>query len=129
MIVLDTHVWYWWLSDPDKLSKKAKRAVDRADRVGLPAICVWEVAMKAASGRLKFDVPYPIWIEAALSQDSRTELLELSPRIAILAAQLGSVHRDPADKLIAATAIAYESPLITGDAAIRGTKSVRCIWD
>ena len=47
MIVLDTHAWVWWLTQPEKLGKKAARAIDKADRVGVPAICAWEVAMKA----------------------------------------------------------------------------------
>jgi PIN domain nuclease of toxin-antitoxin system len=56
MIVLDTHAWVWWLTRPEKLGKKAARVLRKAPRVGVPAICVWEVAMKAAAGKLKFIV-------------------------------------------------------------------------
>jgi len=82
-LLLDTHAWIWWLTSPGKLGRKAKRAIAKADRVGIPSICVWEIAMKAQAGNLRFDRPYETWIEEALTEDSRTELLHLLPRISV----------------------------------------------
>lgn len=129
MIVLDTHAWVWWLSKPDKLGKKAARAIKKADRVGLPAICVWEVAMKAHAGKLKFDRPPSIWIEQALEADARLEVLPLSPRVAVLAAELAWDHGDPADRLIVSTSRLNEAQLATVDERIARSRLVRCIWD
>ena len=129
MIVLDTHAWVWWLSKPDKLGKKATRAVKRAERIGVPAICVWEVAMKVRAAKLRFDRPTSVWIEQALSIDPRLELLPLSPRIAVTAAELEWQHGDPADRLIVATASVYQAQLVTVDERIADSNLVRCVWD
>ncbi len=129
MIILDTHVWVWWLSKPEKIGKKAQRAIARAKHLGLPAICVWEVAAKAQAGQLKFDRPYEVWIDEALAEDDRLELIGLSPRIAVESVKLAWRHRDPADRLVVATARTYAAPLITADSTIHGSKLATCIWD
>ena len=129
MIVLDTHVWVWWLAKPDKIPRKCARAIEKASRIGIPAICPWEVAMKAEGGRLKFDRPYDIWIEEALTLDPRVELLPILPRIAIEAVRLSWNHADPADRFIVATARAHDAPLATSDSRIHDAKLVRCVWN
>jgi PIN domain nuclease of toxin-antitoxin system len=129
MIVLDTHAWVWWLTRPGKLGKKAARAIQRAERIGVPAVCVWEVAMKERAGKLRFDRPLGTWIDQALTEDSRLTLLPLSPRVAVAAVDLKWDHRDPADRLIVATAIVHESPLATADEPIRSSSLLRCVWD
>ena len=128
MIILDTHVWIWWLCKPTNLPKKAARRIEKADRVGIPAISVWEVAMKAQAGKLKFDRPYELWLEEALVQDSRTELLPLSPRVSVEAVKLAWAHRDPADRLIVATARVYAAALVTADDALSDSGLVPCVW-
>ena len=50
MIVLDTHAWIWWASDPARLGRRARAALEAADRVGVPAVCCFEVAAAAARG-------------------------------------------------------------------------------
>lgn len=129
LIVLDTHAWVWWLSKPEKLGRAAKRAIQKASQLGVPAISVWEVAMKAESGKLRFNRPYDVWIEAALTEDPRVELLPLLPRISALAARLSWTHGDPADRFVVATALVYEASLITVDESIHESRLVRCIWD
>lgn len=129
MIVLDTHTWVWWASKPEKLGKKARRAIDKAKRIGLPAICVWEVAAKAQAGHVKFDRPYEVWIDEALATDDRLELLALSPRIAVESARLSWPHRDPADRLIVATARVLQASLATADGAIHDSGLAKCVWD
>lgn len=129
MIVLDTHAWVWWVSKPEKLGKRAAREIGKASRVGVPAICVWEVAIKAEAKKLRFDRPYDIWIDAALSDDPRVELLPLLPRIAVAAVQLSWTHSDPADRFIVASARAHGALLVTADEAIHASGLVRCAWD
>ncbi len=129
MIVLDTHAWVWWLTKPHKLGKKGARAIEKADRIGVPAICVWEVAMKTASGKLKFNRPCDVWIDEALVEDPRIELLHLLPRISVAAVRLSWSHGDPADRFIVATAQAHEAAVITADERIRESGLVRCVWE
>jgi PIN domain nuclease of toxin-antitoxin system len=129
VIALDTHAWVWWLTKPGKLGKKSARAIKVADRIGVPAICVWEVAMKARAGKLKFDRPLAAWIDQALAEDSRIALLPLSPRIAVTAVELEWDHQDPADRLIVATAQVHDCPLVTVDERISTSRLLRCVWD
>jgi PIN domain nuclease of toxin-antitoxin system len=129
VIVLDTHAWFWWLSKPQRLGKRAARAIDIADRIGVPAICAWEVAMKAEARKLRFDRPYETWIDEALSADARVEQVPLLPRISVEAVRLSWDHRDPADRMIVASARVLDAPLVTGDETIRESRLVRCIWD
>ena len=129
MIVLDTHAWVWWLSGKERIPKKALRTLERAPRLGIAAISPWEVAMKSEAKKLRLDRPHSLWIEAALAADPRLELLPLSPRISILAAEFSWKHADPADRMIVATAYAYEAVLITADEAMQTAGIVKCIWD
>jgi len=128
VIVLDTHAWLWWLSTPAKLGKRAARAIDKADRIGVPAISVWELAMKVEARKLKLDRAYEAWVDDALAEDPRVELLHLLPRIAIDASRLSWDHGDPADRFIVATARAYDAPLVTADERIQESGLVRCVW-
>ena len=85
--------------------------------------------MKALAGKLKFDRPHGLWIEQALTQDARVELLPLSPRVSITAAELDWNHRDPADRLIVSSAQERECPLATADENITSSGLLRCLWD
>ena len=129
MIALDTHAWIWWVTAPERLGKKASRAIKKASRIGIPAISVWEIATKAQRGKLKFDRPYPVWLDQALAEDPRTELIALVPRIAIATAELRWAHADPADRMIVASALVHQIPLVTADERIWDSKLVSCVWD
>ncbi len=129
MIVLDTHAWVWWLTKPEKVGRKARRALKSAKRIGIPAISLWEIASKAEAGKLRFDRPYDVWIEDALSSDDRIELLPLDPTVAVASVRLAWNHRDPADRFIVASAMKWEAPLITADEAIESSRLVKCLWD
>lgn len=89
----------------------------------------WEVAAKAESEKLRFDRPYGLWIDQALTHDPRIEVLHLLPRIAVEAAKLPWDHRDPADRFIVATARVEQSALVTSDTEIQESRLARCIWD
>ncbi len=130
MIVLDTHVWLWWVAAPDRLSPPAREAIDRADEIGIPAVCAWEVAMLVERGRVRLDRPAARWTRAALDQDQRTNELPLTAAIAVRAAALGAdgLHGDPADRFIYATARAHDAPLVTRDAALRSHDPQHTVW-
>lgn len=128
MIVLDTHAWVWWVTKPERLGKRAARAIDKAERIGVPAICVWEVAVKADARKLRFDRPYDVWLDEALAQDARVELVPLDPRIVVDAVRLSWDHADPADRLIVASARVHQAPLLTTDDRIEASGLVRCVW-
>ena len=129
MIVLDTHTWIWWLTTPDRVGRKAMRGIKKASRIGVSAISVWEIALKAKRGKLRFDRPYAVWLQEALVADSRIDLLPLSPQISIASVDLHWSHPDPADRIIVASALALAAPLATADEQISDSGLVRCVWD
>ena len=120
VIVLDTHVWVWWVHQDDRLSSKAKAFIAQHEtrHIGVSAISCWEVAKLVERGRLKLPMPTDQWLHAALAYPG-VKLLELSPDIAADACCLpGEFHSDPADQIIVATARNHGSDLVTMDRRI-----------
>jgi PIN domain nuclease of toxin-antitoxin system len=127
VIVLDTHVWLWWLSEPSLLSRTAAAAIENADRIVISSISCFEVATAVAKGRISLDRDVLEWIEDAITV-ARMELAPLTPKIAVKATQLGRFHGDPADRLIVATAMMETATLITKDRRIRNYPGVPTTW-
>jgi PIN domain nuclease of toxin-antitoxin system len=128
VIVLDTHAWIWWVSEPAKLGRAGRRELERATKIGIPAICCLEVATLAARGRIRLDRPPLEWMQDALALP-RVDLLMLTPAVAVKAAELPvGFPSDPADRLIGATAILESALLITKDERIRESAVVRSTW-
>ena len=115
MIVLDTHIWLWWLTLEGKPLKQSWRdAIAKADAVGVSAISCFEVAWLVHRGRVEIPVALDEWFEAALG-GSGIRLLPITPRVAQLAVELPEHHRDPQDRIIIATAIVNDAQLISVD--------------
>ncbi len=128
MTLLDTHAWIWWTSDPGRLSRKARHAIESAPRLGVAAISCWEVATLVERQRIAIDRGTLEWMEQSLAA-SAIELLPLTPAIAVRSTQLGRVTLgDPADRLILATASVHEALLVTKDERIRACPLVRTVW-
>ena len=127
MIVLDTHTWIWWASEPARLGRRGRAAIEAADRIGVPAVCCFEVAAAVSRGRITFDRAPLDWIEQALALP-RVELLPLTTAVAVKATQLGGFHGDPADRLIVATALLAGATLVTKDQNIRSYGPVANVW-
>lgn len=126
LIVLDTHAVLWWTAETRRLGRSAEREIARAERIGIPAISFWEIALLVRKGRVLVDRPIEDWV-ANLLTVPRVECLPLDERVAIKAASL-SMHRDPADRFIVATAIEHRARLVTKDADIRQLKFVETVW-
>ncbi len=127
MIVIDTHVWIWWVSGSKKLPRRVQRNLDRADAVGVCAISCWEVAMLVQRGRLKLDRDARTWIDRALSVPG-VELLALDADVAVDTAELPDFGGDPADRMIVATARKHQVSVVTADARIADSRLVSVIW-
>jgi PIN domain nuclease of toxin-antitoxin system len=129
-VILDTHIWVWWLLPDSPLTDRERRALDRiaTDKgIFLPAICQWEVQMLHRKGRLELPVPFPTWLRRAASADMLT-ILPLNADAVIAVDDLpASFHGDPADRMIVATARTHDLPLATRDAAIRKSRLVK-LW-
>lgn len=68
MILLDTHIWVWWMSQPDRLQPNQRQLLERGGALGVSIISCWEVAKLVEYGRLKLDRPVGLWIERALNE-------------------------------------------------------------
>jgi PIN domain nuclease of toxin-antitoxin system len=127
VILLDTHIWVWWVSRPDRLQPRHRELLELgADRTfGVSIISCWEVAKLVEYGRLKLDRPVGLWIEAALAEPC-VSLLHLHPRIVVESTQLPQpFHREPADQLLVATARILQCPIMTDDNKIAAYPHVR----
>ena len=121
MIVLDTHVWVWWVQGEPRLTRAATERIEREEPsgIGVSAISCWEIAKLVEHGRLELPLPVEDWLTTALAYPGMT-LLPISPRIAVESTQLpGEFHNDPADQLIVATARVLNCVLVTADSKIR----------
>ncbi len=128
MIILDTHVWIWWMSNPEKLSATAHREIDAASRIGVSVLSCWEMAILITNGRLKLDRDTLIWIRKALAKP-KVELLPLTPEIAVASAEFDeSFHGDSTDRMIVATAQYHKANLVTADQRILGSGKCKSIW-
>jgi len=128
VIVLDTHAWIWSLAEPRKLSARARAAIDRADALGVCAISCWEVAMLVSKQRLRLDRDTLLWIRQALAVP-RTELLALTPEVAVASSRLpDDFPGDPADRLIAASALENRAEVVSKDARLQGWGGLATIW-
>lgn len=127
--LLDTHSWIWWVSDRKRLSRSAARFLARPGLFGVCPISCWEVATKVALGKLRLDRDVRMWVNQAL-QAENVVLAELTAEAAVTAGLLGQdgFHGDPADRLIAATALHLQVPLVTKDANLRSFPRLVTIW-
>ncbi|MDF5715569.1 MAG: type II toxin-antitoxin system VapC family toxin [Rhizonema sp. NSF051] len=119
ILVLDTHVWIWSMNgEIERLSAQSRMAIEQASAtgsLGVVAISVWEVGMLESKGRIRFAEPCLDWVRKALTAPG-LHLLPLTPEIAIETSRLpGVLHRDPADRMLAATARILGGVLVTHD--------------
>ncbi|HEX7679966.1 MAG TPA: type II toxin-antitoxin system VapC family toxin [Thermoanaerobaculia bacterium] len=126
MIVVDTHAWLWWAAERHKLSHAAVDALTETEGIAIASITLWEIAMLAEKKRLTLDRDVLVWLEDTITNTGARVLL-LTPQIAVLATSIAPL-RDPADRLIAATAISHNAPLVTKDDRIRNSGVVETIW-
>ena len=117
MIILDTHIWVWWVHGDKRLNHALVDAIaaNETDIIGVSVISCWEIAKLVQYGRLELSRPMDEWFEKSLEYPG-VQLIALTPEIVIESTRLpGEFHRDPADQIIVATARLYGCPLATLD--------------
>lgn len=131
MILLDTHVLVWWLTESPGLSIAAKRAIRKRSgprEIAVSAISVLEIATAARRGRLQFTMPADQWL-ADMRCIPQLRVEPVSADIAALAGSLvDPMHGDPADRMIVATAMVLGVPLVTADERLRSLPALTTIW-
>jgi len=130
-MVLDTHALIWWVSNPAKLSARARRAIGGALRAGpviASAISIFEIATALRRGRLVLQGSAEQWLADLRSLPE----LRIEPLTADIAQMAGSfedaMSGDPADRMIAATAIAFGQKLVTADKRLHNLARPEALW-
>jgi PIN domain nuclease of toxin-antitoxin system len=129
-IICDTHILIFWQDDPMRLSASAQDGIEKGMQdktLACADISFWEIAMLIRSGRLRGDIP-PVQYMSDLCLALSLTVLPITPEIASLSQEDFFIHKDPADRLIAATAIHHNAPLITADKKIRELAPLNVIW-
>src|ERR1700733_14428470 len=130
MILVDTHVVVWLAFDQTRLSKRAKAAIQEARKNGeglaISDITLLELAMLARKGRVQLEIS----LEAFLREvEERFLVLPISGRVCVRSLALAEAYpKDPADRVIGATALVEGMILLTADKEIRQSRAVRTIW-
>ena len=118
-VLLDTHAWAWSLAGDARLSEPALAAIAAADTVLVSPISFFEIAQKVRLGKWPEMAPFVSRLPALLAEQGGSAA-GLDPAIGIAAGMMAWSHRDPFDRLLAATAMHYNLPLVSADSAFDG---------
>jgi len=130
VILLDTHAWIRWLH-PEvnrKLPDGLRAWLEAADApFAVSVISALEVAQLVKKGILELPLPLPDWFDAALTE-SDIQCLPLTPKLLHASTVLPDIHKDPADRIIIATAQEEGAQLVTADETIQSYPNLRTVW-
>ena len=123
-LLLDTHIWLWTLSDPKRLGRRVLQQLkDEGNELWLSPISTYEALTLHYKGRFEIDGNLTEWLARATAG---TREAPLTHEIALLARQL-SLHQDPADRILAATAEVLDLTLVTADERLLGLGTIRTL--
>jgi PIN domain nuclease of toxin-antitoxin system len=130
VIVLDTHIWVWWVQNDARLTQQQQDWIEsyQSTGLGVSVFSSWEVAKLVSKGRLTLPEPVEEWLKTALAYPG-VQLLPLTVPIVVQSTQLTGFHNDPADQIIVATAKVYGCPLLTADNKILNYSGCETLGD
>ena len=114
MIILDTHVWLWWVNQHSQLKANWLECIEQAEQVGVSAISLFEVSWLERHKRIELPCSRLEWFEKALT-GSHIQLIPIAPEVASQAVDLPEHHSDPQDRIIIATALVHDALLLSAD--------------
>lgn len=126
-LLLDTHIWVWSLADPDRLTGRVARAIkDARNELWVSPVSTWEIVLLHERGRLKLADGPEAWLQKAMGVAPLREA-PLTHEIAMATRSVGPAHRDPADRLLLATALVHGLTLVTADRSLGRSKQVAVV--
>ena len=131
MVLLDTHAWVWFVSNPENLSDSARSSIEAAMKkkaIYISSISTWEIALLVSKNRLKLTMKVNDWIQKSEALPF-LKFIPVNNSIAIQSVYLPSpLHNDPADRIIIATALSLGMPVVTRDEKIINYSYIETIW-
>lgn len=131
VIVLDTHILIWWVNDPAALSEPSRTVIEAAlssRTVHVSCISSWEIALLVERGRLRLALDVRDWLSRCEALPFLT-FVPVSNAIAVESVRLPDFpHADPADRIIAATALSLGASLVTKDDKLRNYPHLKTVW-
>lgn len=120
MIIIDTHIWIWWVTNSTSLNKEHRSFLEKqkAGEIAINSISCWEVAKLVELGKLELNISVEQWLKEAIDYYNVTALPLDIPVIVESTRLPGNFHKDPADQLIVASARVLDIPLLTEDSKI-----------
>jgi PIN domain nuclease of toxin-antitoxin system len=132
MLVIDTHVLVWFVNGSNDLSAIAKKSIDaviaKEGEIIISSISAWEISMLIEKKRLVLSMDIESWLEQ-VEQLEGFRFMPVDNEVGYKSTMLpGEFHKDPADRMIVATARKLAVPLVTADEKIRDYEHVKTIW-
>ncbi len=115
LLILDTHIWFWWVINDPKLPSNIAQAIEAdGQSVAIASISIYELVLLIQKGRIVIDLPLEEWLYEA-TVTTGIKILETNPIIARQAALLPFHHGDPLDRIIIATALIHDARVASVD--------------
>jgi PIN domain nuclease of toxin-antitoxin system len=123
-LLLDTHIWIWFLQNPQQIAARTlQQLADPTNELWLSPISTWEVLMLRRKGRIRLPADLSEWLNKSTAGIFEAPLTH---EIALASQQL-TVHADPADRIIAATAQVLDLILVTADEKLLGLTTIKTL--
>jgi len=128
-LLLDTHIWIWSVSEPERVSRRVARAIEDArNELWVSPVSTWEIVLLSDKGRLKLRNGVEVWIQESAAQFPLREA-PLTNEIALATRSIHLPHHDPGDRLLAATALTYGLTLVTADRHLANCRQIAVLWN
>ena len=122
-LLLDTHIWIWQATEPDRLKTRVAAAIENeTNELWLSPVSIWELILLVRKGRIELDDDVETWISRALAQVTVHEA-PLTNEVALEVSRFRFSHKDPADHFIAASAKVFDLTLVTADPRLIALRS------
>ena len=123
-LLLDTHIWIWCVSEPERLSRRVARELDNSqNQLWLSPVSIWEAMLLHRKGRIGIPEGFSTWLSRALTIASFTEA-PFTFEVAEALSTINLAHADPADLFLAGSAKAFGLTLVTSDRNLLRAKEI-----